>query len=88
VANALVAIHDCGFAADHGQYIAFRADRGAGRAADTLCVIDVGVLRLRALREDFALFGSGSSLLFPNLQLLEVPTKKDPANNSGYRKSN
>ena len=44
VANAFVAIDDHGFAADHSQNIAFRANQRAGSAADAVIVVDVRVL--------------------------------------------
>src|SRR6516164_11748567 len=82
--DAFVSINDDGLAAKHGQHIAFRANHGAGRAADALVRVNVRVLRLRAFRKELPLLrrfaGLGRDfLLLP--EIIQQEEKNDACGN-------
>jgi hypothetical protein len=72
VPDAFVAVDDHGLAADHAEHIAFRADHGVGSAADTVGIVNVRVLGLRAIGAEFALFSGFKRSLGPLLFLAQV----------------
>src|SRR5260370_1314592 len=72
VADAFVAVHDNGFAAQHGQNIALGADHSAGRAADAIVGVDMRMLALRAIGTQLPLFLSLEGQFFYPLLLLLI----------------
>ena len=86
VADTLVAVHDHGFAAQHGQNIAFRADRGACGAADAIVRVDLRMLRKRAVRAKFSAFRSKAGLLMLLLLLPQLREQKEQDDGCGDEK--
>src|SRR5437588_484607 len=72
VADAFVSVHDDGFAAQHGQNIALRADQRACRTPDAVVSVDMRMLGLRAVGTQFSLLGGLERLLFYFFLLLQV----------------
>ena len=68
VADTFVPIHDDGLATDHRQHVAFRADAGAGGAADAVIVVDVRVLRFGSLGVELTLLSGLAGARLPLLQ--------------------
>ena len=72
MADAFVSVHDDGFAAQHGQNIALRADQRACRTPDAVVSVDMRMLGLRAVGTQFSLLGGLERLLFYFFLLLQV----------------
>src|SRR5581483_61316 len=77
VSDAFVTVHDGSFAGEHGEHVAFRADRGTGGAADAVIGINVGVLRPGAVGEKFPSLGCRLRLLLPLFQFLQIAAEKE-----------
>src|SRR5947209_20291118 len=73
----LVTVHHDGLAADHRQDITFRADAGAGGAADAVIVVDVRVLRLGSVGIKLTLLSGFECTSLPLLQASEVTNQKE-----------
>ena len=75
-------VHDDGLAADHRQDITFRADAGAGGAADAVIVVDVRVLRLGSVGIKLTLLSGFECTSLPLLQASEVNHQKEEADDA------
>ena len=82
MSNAFVAVDDHGLATDHPQHVAFRAHHRARRTTDAVVIVDVRMLRLRAVGSQFALFRRFFYLYRFFLFLLQV-VRKEAANDDG-----
>src|SRR5437588_11419548 len=72
VDDEFVSVVDNRFAAEIGQHVALVANHGAGRAADAVFGVNVGMLRSRSFGEQFSFFRSrarqlGSFLFLPKI---------------------
>jgi hypothetical protein len=72
VSDAFVAINNDGFTAKHGKYISLGTNQGARSAANAAIAVNLRVLRLRPMRDNFAFFRGDDRLGVALLKTTEM----------------